>query len=55
MQEFTNNFIDTGIGIWLVERLLDLVESDKSIRGYGVILCLQKWTANFKGQFMRLI
>lgn len=32
MQEFTNNFIDTGIGIWLVERLLDLVESDKSIR-----------------------
>lgn len=31
MQEFTNNFIDTGIGIWLVERLLDLVESDKSI------------------------
>lgn len=32
MQEFTNNFIDMGIGIWLVERLLDLVESDKSIK-----------------------
>ncbi len=36
MQEFMNDFIDIGIGIWLVERLLDLVEFDKSIRDTDV-------------------
>ena len=54
MQEFTNNFIDMGIGIWLVERLLDLVESDKSIKDAELFYICQNGQPMSKAEFCDL-